>query len=716
MNEIELNEINYDTFPVIDPNDNLVTGLTNGDFTKHLYNPNGTEVSGTITVTITELGNGNYRTSFTPNMEGSWVVVVYNATYFSTGKRNSYVCMTRTSDIDDILEDSNAIQVKLPATYIMGSSDDTNKDDEIDSINSSVDTMEADLKTHIDTVEADLKTYMDTIETNMPDTIWDEVLTGVTHNDPSSSGRRLRELGDAISGSVNDAGASTTEFITNLTENRDDFYNDQYIRFTSGNLEGHVRIVSDYDGNTKTITVPEPMVEVPDNGIDFIIIPVHIHPIDQVADAVWDEDISTHSLPNSASIGLRGTAYSIGTITYDSVGGTSGTGYPVGSSYVPSDNLTDTILIMTYGKVNDLVIKSNLTIGATHDVSNFVIRTIGIMGTDVVLISGCTADQTSFRNVNLSGTITNGDKILIYDSSIGNLANFTGIMSNVSFSQSSEITIGYWAEILQGTCGGDPTNEVEINIGTASLNMSHWTGNLKLTGKTGTDRTVINCDSGNIIIDSTCTAGTIQILGNGVIEADNSGAGCTVDLDGFSSIEGLAGAVWEESMSEHNAGGTFGEGINTIDTNVSYILVDTDTMEADINAHTTSETSPLATEVNVTNSRTAVLGAISDSETNIRGGSDTLDNLSLQMDNLATDISVVNVDINELTPFIENILGLCQHNIKINSISRNEANRATSMQLTIYTDNTLTTPITSYTATSTYDMDGNLTSNEVKEN
>jgi len=636
MEEIQLNEIAYDTFPAIDEDDNLVTGLTNGDFTKHLYNPSGTEVSGTINVTVTELGSGNYRLSFTPNAEGSWVVVIYQASYFPTGKRNSYMCMTRTSDIDDILEDSNVIQGKLPTNYIMGSSDDTNKDDEIDSINSSVDTM-----------EADLKTYMDTKETNI-----------IVETDAIKS--------------------DTVDIISYTDTMEADLY--AYMDTMEADLKTYM----------DTIETNMP-------------------------DTIWDEDIRTHSLPYSPSIALRGTSYSIGTITYDSVGGTSGTGYPVGSSYVPSDNLTDTILIMTYGKVNDLVIKSDLTIGATHDVSHFVIRTIGLMGTDVVLSTGCTAHQTAFRNVNLSGDITNGDQILIYDSSIGNLENFTGIMNNVSFSQGSEISIGYWATIIQGTAGGDPTNEVEINIGTGSLNMAHWTGNLKLTGKTGTDRTVINCDSGNIIIDSTCVSGTIQILGSGNIEADNSGAGCNVDIDSFVSVDNVSDAVWDEANSEHVIGGSFGGRLDIINTNVSAILDDTDTMESDINAHTTTETSPLATEINVTNSRVAVLGAVSDSEDNIRGGLDTLDSLSLQMDNLETDVSVVNVDISELNPLIENILGLCQHNIKIDSISRNAQYRATSMKLTIYTDNTLTTPITSYTATSTYDAEGNLVSNEVVE-
>jgi len=135
VNEIQLNSITYDELKVIDPADSsLVTGLGNGDFTKELYNPSGSEVSGSITVTVTELGNGKYRTSFTPNAEGAWSLTIIHSTYLPTGASNNYICMTRTSDIDNILEDTNDVQGKLPTNNIMGSSVKTDKDDEIDAI------------------------------------------------------------------------------------------------------------------------------------------------------------------------------------------------------------------------------------------------------------------------------------------------------------------------------------------------------------------------------------------------------------------------------------------------------------------------------------------------------------------------------------------------------------------------------------------------------
>jgi len=273
--------------------------------------------------------------------------------------------------------------------------------------------------------------------------------------------------------------------------------------------------------------------------------------VDDIADGVWDENLQNHPLPYSASTSVRGLTYE-GVLTLDTVGGVSGTGWPIGTVYTPSNNLTDALTIMLYGKVDELVLLSDLTIEATHNVNDKVIRTIGKMGTDITFTSGCSANNSTFRNANLTGEITSGDQMLVYDCQIiGNLENFKGIMNNVAFGQSSEVSFDTYATIILGTAGGEVTNEPEFSIGTASINISQWTGNLKLKDKIGTNRTVVNCNSGNIIIDSTCVSGSIQLLGIGSIEADNSGPNCNIDTEAFISRESISESVWDEPLVNH---------------------------------------------------------------------------------------------------------------------------------------------------------------------
>lgn len=100
---VKIDTVVYDEVAVVDDDGNPVAGLTNGDFTKELYNPSGSEVSGSVTVTVSELGSGLYRVSFTPNVVGEWALSLFNATYFAGGQSGNYQCVTGVvMDIYDI--------------------------------------------------------------------------------------------------------------------------------------------------------------------------------------------------------------------------------------------------------------------------------------------------------------------------------------------------------------------------------------------------------------------------------------------------------------------------------------------------------------------------------------------------------------------------------------------------------------------------------------
>lgn len=74
-----------------------------------------------------------------------------------------------------------------------------------------------------------------------------------------------------ITGSVNDASATTTSFVTDLSRSDDDAYNDAFILFRTGALAGTVRQITDYVGSTKTVTV-DALPSAPANGVEFVIV------------------------------------------------------------------------------------------------------------------------------------------------------------------------------------------------------------------------------------------------------------------------------------------------------------------------------------------------------------------------------------------------------------------------------------------------------------
>ena len=121
-----VNELIQEKFTVIDFANDPVTGLVDGDFTKYLYNPSGTEVSATVPITITEMGNGDYTSSYTPNVKGEWYMKILHPLYFSWGKAGNIQVFERNFD-NLALESTSQYIITLINTYLPVIQNETNK-------------------------------------------------------------------------------------------------------------------------------------------------------------------------------------------------------------------------------------------------------------------------------------------------------------------------------------------------------------------------------------------------------------------------------------------------------------------------------------------------------------------------------------------------------------------------------------------------------------
>lgn len=126
--------------------------------------------------------------------------------------------------------------------------------------------------------------------------VWDASLS--SHNSAGSTGKALKQLKEGIisqDGSVNDAAATATSFVTNLTEAVDGFFHDKVIVFISGSLSGQARHIETYNGTTKSITVSQAFTSAPSDADEFLILATHEHSLGEIADGVWDEARSGHT-------------------------------------------------------------------------------------------------------------------------------------------------------------------------------------------------------------------------------------------------------------------------------------------------------------------------------------------------------------------------------------------------------------------------------------
>ena len=90
MDRVKLGEVLNDTFPVTTGKGEPVSGLTDRDFQKVLFGPDGAELSQEVPVTVSELGNGMYRVNFRPNKPGHWALTVSHPEYCPWGLSGSY--------------------------------------------------------------------------------------------------------------------------------------------------------------------------------------------------------------------------------------------------------------------------------------------------------------------------------------------------------------------------------------------------------------------------------------------------------------------------------------------------------------------------------------------------------------------------------------------------------------------------------------------------
>jgi hypothetical protein len=103
--------------------------------------------------------------------------------------------------------------------------------------------------------------------------IWNEAASGYTTDGTFGNILRLHDLGVlGTKGAVNDASATTTSFVTNLTETTNGFYNGHFLVFTSGTLRGQARRIRSYNGATKAVSFDRPLTAAPSNGVTFLIL------------------------------------------------------------------------------------------------------------------------------------------------------------------------------------------------------------------------------------------------------------------------------------------------------------------------------------------------------------------------------------------------------------------------------------------------------------
>lgn len=146
------------------------------------------------------------------------------------------------------------------------------------------------------------------------DAVWDESLTGATHNIPTSAGRRLRD----IASSVVTTGTTVSSTVNTITLNGDastvdGAYDPTIITITNGTGFGQSRLILEYNGATKTAVVDRNWKVNPDATSEYAIVanPGREHINEGLAQGGGTNSITLNALASSEDGNYVGQVVSI---------------------------------------------------------------------------------------------------------------------------------------------------------------------------------------------------------------------------------------------------------------------------------------------------------------------------------------------------------------------------------------------------------------------
>jgi hypothetical protein len=232
-----------------------------------------------------------------------------------------------------------------------------------------------------------------------------------------------------------------------------------------------------------------------------------------------------------------------GGVSIDVNHGTAGTAYPQGTTKYPVDNLADALTIATANGFTHLYIGSNLTVGATDDISGYHLFGDTPASLTLTLTDGCVTSGTSFSDLKITG-VQNGETSY-FSCDVQNLSNIhclfnqCRLIGTLAFHPSAADT-SVMVDCYTGDVGGAETI-FDLDDSPVHISMNRFSGKLKINNlnKATAGIISINMVSGKVTLDSTCTTGTIKV--RGACELVNNSLGTLVDADNLSneSISGM---------------------------------------------------------------------------------------------------------------------------------------------------------------------------------
>jgi len=166
----------------------------------------------------------------------------------------------------DVMRGTDGANTTVPDVAGIAAGLHTTTDGKIDTVDANVDAI------LLDTGTDGVLLAATATSAQLVDDVWDEILTGATHNIATSAGRRVREIGAfAIRGETAQGGTAVTITLDAAASATDGIYNRNLVAIVGGTGTGQTRQIADYVGSTKVATMDREWRVNPDATSEFVI-------------------------------------------------------------------------------------------------------------------------------------------------------------------------------------------------------------------------------------------------------------------------------------------------------------------------------------------------------------------------------------------------------------------------------------------------------------
>jgi hypothetical protein len=287
-----------------------------------------------------------------------------------------------------------------------------------------------------------------------------------------------------------------------------------------------------------------------------------------IADRVNVNQVSVRSANSAGLIQTREieqASYN-GKVYINVTSGVAGTVYPIGTLQSPVNNLTDAKFIAAQRGLDLFYLKSNLTLGATDDVTGLRFEgdgaTLNTARTTVTLTQGCITTNAQWTNCKITGY--QGGESLYHDCVIAGLDNahciyercglLDGTALGYTIRQTTSVSSGH-ASYFKECYTDEGTAIIDRTQARLNVTFDGFHGRLKIINQnhaTSSGQMWIHLNGGTVTVDSTCTKGKITVTGFGTLV--NNSLGTEVDASGFAAEVANQAKIDVESLRPSHQG------------------------------------------------------------------------------------------------------------------------------------------------------------------